>query len=211
MALDEQLRRIFEADREMRAAERKLLEKTSEELIALLVRATEEALRMADRTEGAMRLERLADLCAQVPGPQMTDALIDILDDPEPRVRVAAGEALTDVGYERYAEVARGVERALEADKAGSAMAELPWILAEIGEPSALPLIRRFLQHTDPNVIATAIEALVHLGDPDAVQDLQGFLGDERNATIDDFESETRTTLGELAQEALTMLGRAPS
>ena len=211
MALDEQLRRIFEADREMRAAERTLLQKTSEELIALLVRATEEALRMADRTEGAMRLERLADLCAQVPGPQMTDALIDILDDPEPRVRVAAGEALTDVGYERYAEVARGVERALDADKAGSAMAELPWILAEIGEPSALPLIRRFLQHTDPNVIATAIEALVHLGDPDAVQDLQGFLGDERNATIDDFESETRTTLGELAQEALTMLGRAPS
>lgn len=211
MALDDELRRIFEADREMRAAERKLLKTMSEELIALLRRATVEALGLADRSEASMRLERLADLCAQVPGPEMTDALIEILDDSEPRVRVAAGEALTDVGYERYAEVARGVERALDAKKAGPAMAELPWILAEIGEPSALPLIRRFLQHPDPNVIATAIEALVHLGDPEAVEDLQGFLGDERNATIDDFESETRTTLGELAEEALTMLGRTPT
>ncbi|MBW2718938.1 MAG: hypothetical protein JRD94_10415, partial [Deltaproteobacteria bacterium] len=101
-----------------------------------------------------MRLERLADLCAQVPGPRMTDALIAILNDAEPRVRVAAGEALRDLGYERYAELARGIERALDRNADGVAMSELPWVLAEIAEPSALALIRRFLDHSSPDVAA---------------------------------------------------------
>ena len=108
MSLSDELQRIFDADRAMRIAERKLLQKPSfDELIALLESETQLALRMDDRDEAIMRLERLADLCAQVPGPRMTDALIAILNDPEPRVRVAAGEALRDLGFDRYAEVAR--------------------------------------------------------------------------------------------------------
>jgi HEAT repeat protein len=137
----------------------------------------------------------------------MTDALIAILGDTEPRVRVAAGEALRDVGYERYAEVARGIERALDRDADGPAMSELPWILAEIAEPSALPLIRRFLSHPNPEVIAAAIEALAQLQEPDAISDLEPFVDDPREVIIEDFEHETKTTLAELAREALDMLG----
>ena len=112
MSLPDELQRIFDADRVLHEAESVLLrKKDSEELIALLRSETDSALRMEDRKEGTMRLERLADLCAQVPGPDMADALIAILNDEEPRVRVAAGEALRDLGYERYAEVARGIER----------------------------------------------------------------------------------------------------
>ena len=184
-----------------------LRKKGSEELITLLEQATEGALQMEDRKEGAMRLERLADLCAQVPGPRMTDALIAILDDGEPRVRVAAGEALRDLGYERYAEVARGIERALDRNADGIAMSELPWVLAEIAEPSALPLIRRFLDHPSAEVVAAAIEALAQLQDPEALADLERFVGDERIVTIEDFEDETKTTLGELAEDALEILG----
>ena len=100
MSLPDELQRIFDADRVLLKAESALLRKKgSEELITLLEQETEGALQMEDRKEGAMRLERLADLCAQVPGPRMTDALIAILDDGEPRVRVAAGEALRDLGY----------------------------------------------------------------------------------------------------------------
>jgi HEAT repeat protein len=194
----------------MREAESILLRRADhEELIALLERETAQALKMEDRKEGTMRLERLADLCAQVPGPRMTDALIAILSDEEPRVRVAAGEALRDLGYERYAEVARGIERALDGHASGLAMSELPWVLAEIGEPSALPLIRRFLDHQSPDVVAAAIEALAQLQDLDAVRDLKRFVGDPRVVTIDDFEHETKTTLGELAEDALEMLGEA--
>lgn len=158
-----------------------------------------------------MRLERLADLCAQVPGPRMTDALIAILNDGEPRVRVAAGEALRDLGYERYAEVARGIERALDRTADGIAMSELPWVLAEISEPSALPLIRRFLDHPSADVVAAAIEALAQLQDPDALADLERFVGDTRVVISEDFADETKTTLGELAADALDMLGVGPS
>jgi len=211
MSLHDHLQRIFDADRTLRAAEKALLrKKRSDELVVLLVGATDEALSLDDREEASIRLERLADLCAQVPGPEMADALIAILNHDEPRVRVAAGEALRDVGYERYAEVARGIERALDRDETGPAMSELPWVLAEIAEPSALPLIRRFLEHPSPDVIAAAIEALSQLGEPEAVGDLERFLGDDRTVIIEDFEDETKTTLDELAEDALRMLGHEP-
>lgn len=211
MSLSDELTRIFETDRAMRASEIVLLRKrNSDELIALLEDQTTEALRMDDREEATMRLERLADLCAQVPGPRMTDTLIAILNDTEPRVRVAAGEALRDLGFERYAEVARGIERALDAKTTGPAMSELPWVLAEIAEPSAIPLIRQFLEHVDPDVTAAAIEALAQLEDPDAVKDLERFVDDPREVVLEDFEEEEKTTIGELARDALTMLGRGP-
>jgi HEAT repeat protein len=209
MKLPDELQQIFDADRALRKAESALLRnKGSEELVLLLERETRGALTMEDRAEATMRLERLSDLCAQVPGPRMTDALIAILGDDEPRVRVAAGEALRDLGYERYAELARGIERALDRGEAGLAMSELPWVLAEIAEPSALLLIRRFLDHPSPDVIAASIEALAQLQDPEAATDLERFLDDTRVVTIDDFEEETRTTIGELAKDALDMLGR---
>jgi len=212
MSLPDELQRIFDADRALREAESVLLrKKASEELIGLLERETEIALHMEDRKEATLRLERLADLCAQVPGARMTDALIAILSDGEPRVRVAAGEALRDLGYERYAEVARGIERALDSNTDGLAMCELPWVLAEIAEPSALPLIRRFLDHRSSDVVAAAIEALAQLRDADAVPDLERFVGDSRVVIIEDFEHETKTTLGELAAEALQMLGLPPN
>jgi HEAT repeat protein len=209
MALHDELQRIFDADRTLRKAEAALLKKRkAAELTSLLSRETRDALQTEDREEGTMRLERLADLCAQVPGPEMTDALIAILGDGEPRVRVAAGEALRDVGFERYAEVARGIERALDRGDDGLQMSELPWVLAEIAEPSALPLIRRFLDHQSPDVIAAAIEALAQLQEPEAAKDIQRFVGDARTVIIEDFEDETKTTLGELAEEALQMLGQ---
>ena len=208
MALSDELHRIFDADRSLRRAEKALLRKRRDDaLVALLETETLGALAMDDRVEGTMRLERLADLCAQVPGPVMADALIAILNDDEPRVRVAAGEALRDVGYERYAEVARAIERALERGDSGPAMSELPWVLAEIAEPSALPLIRRFLDHASADVVAASIEALSQLGEPEAARDIERFVDDQRTVTIEDFEEETKTTLGELAKDALRELG----
>src|SRR5262249_54878899 len=176
-------------------------------LSGALAKAVDEAAKMADRREGTMRLERLADLCAQVPGAEMVDALVAILDDDEPSVRVAGGEALLDVGYERYAEVARGVERALDRKHAGLAMRELPWVLSEIGEPSALPLIRRFLESTDAEVVASAIEALASLGDPEAIPSLEKLTEDARAVTLEEEDDEVRTTVGVLATEAIAELG----
>ena len=206
MRPEQLLESIFRAERDLRDAEARLLDARDKNALAnLLARATSEALALRDRDEGALRLGRLADLCAQVPGPQMVDTLITMLDDEDESVRVQAGEALLDVGYDRYAEVARGIERALDRKHTGIAMTELPWILAEIGEPSALGLVRRVLASEDGEICASALEALVSLGDPAGADALDGLVDDPREVTVDGDDDESdglRTTIGQLAREA---------
>ncbi|MFK8003501.1 MAG: hypothetical protein AB8H86_28275 [Polyangiales bacterium] len=199
------LNQIFEADRALRAAERELLDKDPEALTRLLAKAVETA--RGDSSEsGAMRLERLADLCSQVPGPLMADALVSILDHEEPTVRHAAGEALLDVAYDYYAEVARAIDRALDEKRTGPAMCELPFLLAEVGEPGAVKQLKRFLKSESPEVVASAIEASVELLDGEMLDALRELGSDERVVTMVDFEDETTATLGELANEAVAAL-----
>lgn len=197
---------IFAADRTLRTQEKALLEAAAAPLQALLCEAVGEAKRLADRKEAIMRLERLADLCAQVEGPDMVDQLIAILDDDAPSVRVQAAEALVDVGFERYAEMARGIERALERDQQATALKELPWVLAEIAEPSARPLIARFLSHREVEVVASAVEALAELGDPASAKDLLPLRDDPRPVELDEDDGEITATLGDLVTETLAAL-----
>src|SRR5262245_33039264 len=150
----DELTAIFEAERALRDHERALLSARPAALVPALAKAVAEAKALGDRREAILRLERLADLCAQVEGPDMLDQLIAILDDEAPSVRVQAAEALVDVGFDRYAELARGIERALERGAKHYALAELPWVVCEIAEPSARPLIARFLRHADAEVVA---------------------------------------------------------
>ncbi len=46
--------------------------------------------------------------------------------------------------------------------------------------------------------------------DADIVERNERFLGDPRSVVLEDFEDETRTTIGELAAETLEMLGPPP-
>ena len=207
MSAKQLLDTLFEADRNVREAETQLLaESDEEELTKTLERATEAALTLDDAREANGRLIRLSDLCAQVQGQRMADTLIRILNHEAPEVRVAAGEALRDFAYDRYAEVARAVERACDAKLSGPGLAEVPWILAEIGEPSALPLIGRCLQHADVEVVASAIEALAELGDPEAIDLLKPFGKDKRVVELNEGDQSYSTSIGELAQEAISEL-----
>jgi HEAT repeat protein len=207
MSAKQLLDALFEADRSVRDAEAQLLTETDEDdLVKTLERATEAALSMTDPREALGRLTRLSDLCAQVQGQRMATTLVRILNHESPEVRVAAGEALRDFAYDRYAEVARAVERACDEKLAGPALSEVPWILAEIGEPSALPLIGRCLQHADVEVVASAIEALAELGDPEAVDLLKPFSKDKRVVELNEGDQSYSTSIGELAQEAISEL-----
>jgi len=198
---------IFDAERTLRAEERALLKTAPAELQALLRTAVEEAKALADRREATLRLERLADLCAQVLGSEMVDALIAILDDDEASVRVQAAEALVDVGFERYAELARGFERAAADGRRTTALQELPWVLVEIAEPSARGLIARLLAHPDVEVVASAVEALAELGDAAAIADLEPLRDDERPIELDDEDGdEALATLGDLVEESIAAL-----
>ena len=207
MSAKQLLDALFEADRSVRDAEAQLLTESDEDdLVKTLERATEAALSMTEPREAQGRLIRLSDLCAQVQGQRMATTLVRILNHESPEVRVAAGEALRDFAYDRYAEVARAVERACDEKLAGPALSEVPWILAEIGEPSALPLIGRCLQHADVEVVASAIEALAELGDPEAVELLTPFCKDKRVVELNEGGESYSTSIGELAQEAISEL-----
>ncbi|MEY4579299.1 MAG: hypothetical protein RL701_4002 [Pseudomonadota bacterium] len=206
MSLSNQLRAIFDAERSLRATESELLQADTRELETLLSAAVREAKAQEDPDEAELRLVRLADLCAQVPGEVMADALLAILDSDFPSVRVQAGDALLDVAYDRYAEVARGIERMLERNEDGPAMQELPLLIAEVAEPSALPLISRFLTHKNEEVVASGIEALTRLGDPAAVPLLKKLANDARVVTVEEGDEEFTSTLGELALEAIDEL-----
>ena len=200
------LQAIFDAERALRAHERALLERDVRELTKALSAAVAEALETADRSEAVLRLERLADLCAQVEGPEMVDALIAILDHDASSVRVQAAEALVDVGFERYAELARGTERAIAEGKRVNALQELPWVLCEIAEPSARPLITRLLAHADVEVVASAVEALAELGDAGAIADLEPLQSDTRPIELEDDEGTQSATLGDLVTESIEAL-----
>jgi HEAT repeat protein len=206
MSLTDQLRAIFDAERALRQAESQLLQADHRALEDLLSQAVAEAKSERDPYEAELRLTRLADLCAQVPGEAMADALLAILDEEQPAVRVQAAEALVDVAYDRYAEVARAIERALNRNDNGPAMQELPWVLAEIAEPSALPLVVKFLDHANEEIVASAIEALTRLGDPQAVQPLKKLANDPRVVTVEEGDEEFTSTVGELASEAIEVL-----
>jgi HEAT repeat protein len=206
MSLTDQLRAIFDAERALRQAESQLLQADHKSLEDLLSQAVAAAKAERDPYEAELRLTRLADLCAQVPGEAMADALLSILDEEQPSVRVQAAEALVDVAYDRYAEVARAIERALARNDDGPAMQELPWVLAEVAEPSAVPLVTRFLNHTNEEIVASAIEALTRLGDPQAVQALKKLANDPRVVTVEEGDEEFTSTVGELASEAIEVL-----
>ena len=203
----EHLAAIFRADQASREAEAHLLGiEDRPAVLDTLADAIDESIGMQDRRIASARLERLADLCAQVPGPLAVDLLIKILNDEDPVVRVAAGEAIEDLAYLRYAEVARAIEQALAKGLRGPAMTELPWIIAELAEPSALKLLQGFLAHPQADAVAAAVEALASLGDPEAIPAIEALLDDSRQVTLDDFEEETTATIGELAQEAIVEL-----
>ncbi len=206
------LDRIFEAERNMRTAEQELMSLPPGVVEETLKSAFAEASKLADRQEMTGRMVRLTDLCAQIPSAGMTEMLIKILNDEDTEVRVAAGEALRDVAYDRYAEVARAIERAVTNPGLEIALAELPWIIAEIGEPSAVPLIRRFLAHKDGDVVASAIEAVVMLGDVSALADVEALVNDKRRVIVvdEDAEGDDEATIGALAKEAVRELSVDP-
>ncbi|MEZ4288678.1 MAG: HEAT repeat domain-containing protein [Polyangiales bacterium] len=201
------LHALFDAERKMLEHERVLLDAEQDSLEALFVDTVQLSLQLEDSDERRMRLCRLADLCAQIAGPILCDQLIKMINDHDAQIRAAAGEALRDVGYERYADVARSIDRAVDDDRLSTALQELPWVLAEIGEPSALGIIGRFLKSSDGNVVANAIEALVQLDEAAAIDQLQTLIDDERIVVHETADEDAHVTLGELAEEAIELLG----
>jgi hypothetical protein len=207
-SLDAHLKALFDAERAVRTAHEELAHQDAKALLPVLQQATREAVRLGEEAESSLRLVRIASILGEIDGAGAVDLLIDILGSDSPEARHEAGEELGARAWERFKEVALGVERALERLAEGNlALLELPYILAEIPEPGVLKLLGRFLAHKDVEAVASTIEAIVETGDPDAIPLLKPFVNDRRKVQIeDDGGTEGEATIGELATEAMDVL-----
>jgi hypothetical protein len=204
------LKELFDAERTVRGAHDALASMPLEEVLPHLERTTHEALTLdeLDEDESSLRLVRLAGLLGELQGARVVDLLIDILGCDEPEARHAAGEALSGLAFDRFKEVALGVERALRRLPIGSpALAELPYLLAEVPEPGVNKLLAGFLAHKDPDAAASAIEVLVESGDPSVMAMLDPLASDTRKVQLEDEGgTEGEATLAELVAEARSIL-----
>jgi HEAT repeat protein len=206
------LKALFDAERAVRAAHDELVDSDSARVLPLLERVTREALELdeLDEDESSLRLVRVSALLGEMQGATVVDLLVDILGCDEPEARRAAGESLSGLAWDRFKEVALGVERALARLPDGSpALSELPYLLAELPEPGAMKLLGRFLGHGDPDAVAAAIEALVEAGDATALPLLDPLANDARRVELED-EGGTlgEATIAELVAEARSLLGK---
>jgi HEAT repeat protein len=205
------LKALFDAERAAREAHDELAETDPAHALPAIAAAAREALDLVteDEDEASLRLARIAAVLGEMEGPRVVDLLIDVLASEAPEARQAAGEALSGLAFDRFKEVALGVERALDRLPAGSpALAELPYVLAVVPEPGVAKLLARFLEHRDADAVAAAIEAFVEVGDPSAVRFLKPLTGDTRRVELEDEGgTEADATIGELASEACDLLG----
>ena len=208
MAIADTLQALFDAERKSRELHASLRGEGDSALLPELAKATKVALAIEDdESEASIQLVRLALLLGDLEGAQTVDLLVDILGGASPEARIAAGEALEGLAFDRFKEVALGIERALERlPKNSAALTELPFLLAEVGEPGCAKLLGRFLQHDEAEVVASAIEALAELGDPAGIPLLAKLERDGRQVQLDDEEGGERVAIADLAHEAKEIL-----
>jgi len=206
-SLNQSLTSLFDAEREMRRSHEALLTGDRASLVQMLRAATSEALAMGDTPEATLRLVRLADLLGEIEGPEAVDHLIDILGGKSAEGRGVAGESLLHIAFDRFKEVALGIERALARLPVDSpALTELPYLVAEVGEPGCVKLLGKFLSHAEANVVSSGIEALAEMGDPAGIPLLSPLERDSRQVDLEDEDGEGRVSIGELAHEAKEIL-----
>jgi HEAT repeat protein len=187
-----------------------LLLQDRRELENALVDATKSGLAGPDDEANTARLVRVAALLGDLDGARVVDLLIDILGAGASEARVAAGEALEALAFDRFKEVALGIERAIDRlPPKNAALTELPFLLAEVGEPGCVKLLGKFLKHADADAVASAIEAIAELGDPSAIPLLEPLERDTRQVQLDAEETggaAERVAIADLAHEARELL-----
>lgn len=213
-AIERNLEELFDAERTVRRLHEELSELPDDQLLDALAAAVRAAGRETREPEATLRLVRLASLLGEMEGPRVVDTLIDILASEHPEPRQVAGAELEELAFDRFKEVAKGIERALKRLPAGSpALPELPFVIAEVPEPGVPKVLAQFLSHEDADAVAAAIEVLVEIGETSAAPLLEKLLEDKRTVELADEGEDgvSEVTLGELAADALDLLRAAES
>ncbi|MCC6528223.1 MAG: hypothetical protein IT373_36590 [Polyangiaceae bacterium] len=208
------LKKLFDAERHARHLHDELASAPRGDVLAAVRAAVTEATggkgEVLEPDEASLRLVCVARLLGEFEGPEVVDGLIDILASEHPDARSEAGEQLQGLAFDRFREVALGIERALgRLPQDSPALVELPYVLVEVPEGGVLKLLERFLALESADAVAAAIEACVEVGDPAAVRALRPLAEDERKTAIVDDEGVDEVTIGDLAADAIELLSGA--
>jgi hypothetical protein len=208
--LPAKIERLQRAEEEVRRLQDQLIDAVAfsrKPTLDVIREAIVEGLGEGEGPEAAIALVPLAEVLGECEGPEVCDLLVDLLGSDEPEVRLTAGRALQDLAYDRFREVAEAIERAVQRLPTTSpALRELPFVVGEIGEPGVPRILKGYLAHAEPEVVAAAIEALAASGDPAAISELKKLLHDQRVVQVDEEGGEGQVALGMLAQEAISIL-----
>jgi HEAT repeat protein len=202
---------LFQTQRAARRIAEEIATAPPDLLLDVLAESASEARNRDNEEDRVLELQATAQILGQIEGPRAMDALIDILGSDEAGARQAAGVIIEETAFERFKEVALGVERALSRLPADHlALSELPYLLMEIPEPGVSKLLQKFLDHKNPEVVAAAIEATVEMGDSGSAAKLAKLEKDTRLVELDEEEEgpdqPSSVTIGDLAKEARLML-----
>ena len=160
---------------------------------------------LGDDDEVPITLVRCAEMLVGVMTENVVKTLTAGLAHGNPTVRLLSGDAITHIAEENLELLKPAIDEVL---KEGSGAAEeMPFILSEIDDPEVFGLLERFLAHESGEVVASAIEALIEIGDPQAIDAIQQLTSDTREVTVDDeLGGGEKTTVGQLAKDALEIL-----
>ncbi|MBI5536926.1 MAG: hypothetical protein HY898_29670 [Deltaproteobacteria bacterium] len=199
------------------AAERTLRELTDQverapKACEVAEKAIADARKQADEDERGLRLTCLTRILRGIKDPKALDLLIDVLGDDTDEGRASAGIALEDVGMDRAADLHAAIARALKTLPANHhALRELPFVLLSVSEGDARRALVPFLALSDPEAVASAIEALVENADPAAIENISPLKKDTRTVDLEDESTgeSTQITIAEMASDAVEALEEA--
>ncbi|MEM1033077.1 MAG: HEAT repeat domain-containing protein [Myxococcota bacterium] len=213
-SLGEALSALFAAEREARRWHDDITSRADGDrkgVLDAIREAVARGLAEDDEEEATSQLVPLARLLGELEGSDVADSLVDVLRSEHPEARREAGEHLQGLALDHFAEVSDAVGRALDRLAPDSpALVELPFVLVDVPDPGVVPLLARFLERDDPDVVAAAIESLAEVGDPAAIGPLRKLIDDPRIASLaddDDDGSGVEVSVGDLAVDAVRLLG----
>jgi hypothetical protein len=207
MNIEQELRKLVDLERTLRATHRAILEVPAKQVVASLQGATGKtaALSPEDRI---CELVPMATLAGLLDVAESIDVLLPMLSVAEPEVRLTAGEAMLALMESRFSDVEARLEKLLPKLSPGDlALVEVPYILGETGAPECLGLLDLLLKNKDTEAVVAAIEAMVEIGDPAAIPMLRRLEKDGRMAMVESDEGEDESVaIGALASEACELL-----
>ena len=132
--------------------------------------------------------------------------LVSGLLNSNEEIRQIFGEALITIGNEDGIEaVIPAIDKVIENNDISTR--EMPYILGWIDDPGVIKQISRFFDNSDALVVYGAIEASVHIADPDFVEPLKKLTDDKRELPHEEDDDDDEViTIGMLAAEAISLI-----